>query len=222
MTLQAVLEPDAASVLQKHGIPYPQHGLATSAEDAVSLAGHLGYPVVLKLVSPDVLHKSDVGAVKVGLSSPEHVRKAFRSIVDEVATRTPEAEVRGILVCQQAPDGLELIVGALHDAMFGPTVMVGMGGILTEVLDDVSLRLAPIEEGDGREMIRELRGYPLIAGTRGRPALDEEALVQLLLSVSGLVAAHPDILELDLNPVRVYEQGLLVLDVRMIRGCTEE
>jgi len=214
---QAMLEPDGVKLLEQVGIPYPAHGVATSEDHAVEIADRLGYPVVAKVVSPDVLHKSDMGAVRVDLASPADVRLAYRAIVDDVTDRVPGASVSGMLICRQAPEGLEVIVGALQDAMFGPTLMVGMGGILTEVLNDVALRLVPIDALDAREMIGELRGYPLIAGTRGMPAVDEEALVQLLLAVSRLLESYPDILELDLNPVRVYEEGLLALDVRVIR-----
>jgi acyl-CoA synthetase (NDP forming) len=219
---QALLEPDAIELLQQFDIPYPRHGLATTVDEAVELADMLGYPVVLKVVSLQVLHKSDVGGVRVDLCSRDDVRRAYQAILDDVTTSSPGASVSGMLVCRQAPDGLEVIVGALQDDMFGPTLMVGLGGVLTEVLDDVSLRLVPIEALDAKEMIRELRGYPLIAGTRGMPAVDEEALVRLLLAVSHMLEAHPGIRELDLNPVRVYEQGLLALDVRLIRDGEEE
>jgi acyl-CoA synthetase (NDP forming) len=212
----ALLEPEAIGLLQAHGIPYVEHAVANSAEEAVDIAERLGYPVVLKIVSPDVLHKSDAGGVVLGLQSGPEVRQAYEHILAAVAENTPEAEIRGMLVCRQAPPGLEVIVGALQDALFGSTVMFGLGGVFTEVLRDVSFRIAPVERHDAEEMIREIQGFPLLAGARGLEPCDLEALENLLLAVSEMVVTRPDINELDLNPVRVYAEGLAVLDARVL------
>ena len=142
--------------------------------------------------------------------------RGFAEMVDRVRKAIPEGEVRGALVCRQADPGIEVIVGALKDPIFGPAIMFGLGGIFTEVLKDVSFRIIPIERIDAEEMIREIKGYPILTGLRGQKPRDLEALADLLLAVSRLVSERPDIEELDLNPVRLYEQGLLVLDARIM------
>lgn len=209
-------EPKAVQLLQKYGIPYPAHGFARDAEAATAIAEHIGFPVVLKVVSPDVLHKSDAGGVLVGLEDRASVREGFATIVDRVGSLLPGAQIEGLLVCERAPEGLEVIVGALEDQTFGPAVMFGMGGIFAELMKDVSFRVAPLQRKDAEEMIREIQGYAVLSGARGQAPLDAGALIELLLSVSRLVMEHREIQQLDLNPVRVYEQGLLALDARMI------
>ena len=210
-----VLEPEAVKYLQKVGIPYPEHGLASSASEAAKIADSMGYPVVLKVVSPDVLHKSDVEGVTVGLVSPEEVSQGYKNLVDRVEENAPGAKITGVLVCRQADEGLEVIIGALIDAVFGPTVMFGLGGIYAEVYKDVTFRIAPLERSDAEEMVREIKGYPLLTGMRGRSGYDVERLIELLLSVSSLIMDRPEIQELDLNPVRLFERGALALDVRI-------
>jgi acyl-CoA synthetase (NDP forming) len=210
-----ILEPKTAQLLQTYGVPYPDHGLARSSDEAAGIAESLGYPVVLKIVSPDVPHKSDVGGVVVGLEGADQVRAAFAALVDRVQHRLPTAKIEGALVCEQVSPGLEVIVGALADATFGPTVMFGMGGIFAEVLQDVAFRVAPLTRHDAQDMVREIRGYPLLAGARGQEPRDIDGLVDLLLSVSQF-ALDTEVQELDLNPVRVFERGLCVLDARLI------
>jgi acyl-CoA synthetase (NDP forming) len=212
----SILEPDAIQLLTQHHIPYPEHGVASSAKEAVTIADRLGYPVVLKIVSPDASHKSDVGGVVLGVKDAEQVRTGYADIVGAVRTSVPTARVEGVLVCQQAPPGLDVIVGALHDMTFGPTVMFGMGGIFAEVLRDVTFRIAPLERRDAAEMIQEIKGYSLLTGARGQTARDVDALTRLLLTLSNLITQRPDIKELDLNPVRLFGQGLMVLDIRLL------
>lgn len=211
-------EPEAVDLIGRYAMPYPEHGLAHTVEEAVALADEVGYPAVLKVVSRQVIHKSDAGGVVAGLQSADDVRRACASICAAVGERLPEARLDGFLVCRQAPPGVEVIVGSLHDPLFGPVIMFGLGGVFTEVLGDVAFRLAPLGRKDAEEMIHEIKGYPLIAGRRGQKPCDEAALVELLLSVSRLVCEHNEIKELDLNPVRLYEDGLLVLDARVIQG----
>jgi acyl-CoA synthetase (NDP forming) len=217
-----VSEPEAVQLLEEYGIPYPAHGFARDAKEAARIAEELGFPVVLKVISPAVLHKSDAGGVLVGLEDGVAVREGFGAVVGRVSRAVPGAQFEGVLVCKQAPDGLEVIVGALEDETFGPSVMFGLGGIYTEVLRDVAFRVAPLRHRDAEEMIREIQGYPLLSGARGQAPLDVGALVELLLSVSRLVTEHRQIQELDLNPVRVYEQGLLALDARMVLNMDAE
>jgi acyl-CoA synthetase (NDP forming) len=218
---QYVLEPETVQLLNEYGISYPPHGFAHDAPEAERIAEELGYSVVLKVVSRDVVHKSDAGGILLGLEDGRSVRDGFEALVKRVRSSVPAARIEGVLVCQEAPEGVEVIVGALEDATFGPTVMVGMGGIFTEVLRDVSFRVAPLEPHDAEEMIREIQGYTLLTGARGQKPLDVASLARLLLSVSRLVTEHTEITELDLNPVRLYEDGLLALDARMMRKTDE-
>jgi acyl-CoA synthetase (NDP forming) len=211
-------EPEAIAWLGRYGIPYPGCRLAANAGDAAQIASELGYPVVLKIVSPEIIHKSDVGGVEVGLATAEEVVAGYGRIMDAIRRNRPEAAVDSVLVCKQASPGVEVIVGGLVDPMFGRALMFGTGGIFAEILNDVTFRVIPITPADGRNMIREVRGYPLLAGARNRPACDQEALVDLLVRVSRLMEGSPEVEELDLNPVRVYPQGALVLDVKMMRG----
>ncbi len=214
---RVLLEPEAVSLLYDYGIPYPDHAVAHSAEEAAILAARLGYPVVLKVVSPDAPHKSDVGGVVVGLDDGPSVANTYDRIVATVREHVPGADIQGILVSKQVSAGLEVIVGALHDVMFGPTVMFGLGGIFTEVLKDVSFRVVPLEYRDAQEMVREIRGWSLLEGVRGQSGYDVEALIKLLLTVSQMITERPEIEELDLNPVRLFEHGLMALDVRILR-----
>jgi len=212
-----LVEPEAVKYLDQYQIPYPEHGVAHSAEEAVEIAKQLGFPVVLKVISPDVPHKSEAGGIVLGLKSPEEVMGGFKQMTHRVQTGVPNASISGALVCRQAPEGLEVIVGTTDDPLFGPTIMFGMGGIFTEVMRDVTFRIAPIGRSDAEKMIREIKGYPLLTGLRGQPRCDINQLIDLLLSVSRLVTERTEIKELDLNPVRLYVQGIMVLDVRMMR-----
>jgi len=218
---RVLLEPEAIPLLRAYGIPYPDYAVAHSVEEAVEIAACLEYPVVLKVVSPDVIHKSDVGGVAVGLEDAQGVAVAYERIVTSVYEHVPDADIQAMLVCRQAPAGLEVIVGALQDAMFGPTLMFGLGGVFAEVLRDITFRVVPLERRDAQEMIREIRGYSLLEGVRGRSGHDVHALVNLLLSVSRMVTEHPEIEEMDLNPVRLFDRGLAVLDVRILVTQTE-
>jgi len=217
-TVQAgrfLTEVEAMKLLAEAGVPFPEHVLAGSAEEAAGAARRLGWPVVLKVVSPEVVHKSDLGGVAVGLADGPAAAAAYERIVGNVLKAIPGAVIEGILVCRQARAGVEVIVGALQDPVFGPTVMCGLGGVFTEVLQDVSFRVAPLGPLDAREMIQELQGYPVLTGARGTSPVDLEALGRLLVQVADLVHQHPEIVELDLNPVRIFPRGLLALDARV-------
>lgn len=216
---QSIFVPEhtAVDLLGQYRIPYPEYGLATNAEEAVAVAQKLGFPVVLKVVSPDVSHKSDVGGVIVNLKTADQVRAGFADIMERVSAAVRSASLKGVLVCKQAGDGLEVIIGALDDAVFGPIIMFGLGGTFTEVLKDVSFRAAPLGRTDAEEMIREIKGYPILQGIRGQKGCDINKLIDLLLSVSEMVMKQPEIKELDLNPVRVYEDHIMVLDARIMQ-----
>ena len=211
-----VSEPEAVARLHAFGVPYPEHGLARNAAEAGDMASRLGCPVVLKIVSGDLPHKSDVGGVALGIRDCAEAARTFESMTARVRGAAPGAHIEGVLVCREAPPGVEVIVGVSRDPVFGPTVMLGMGGVFAEILHDVTFRIAPLDHRDAGEMIREVRGAPLLFGARGRPPCDVTALADLLVSVSRLAATHDGVQELDLNPVRVYPSGLLALDVRLI------
>jgi len=210
-------EIEAIKYLKQYKIPYPKHGLARTAKDAVTIAKRIGYPVVLKIVSPHVVHKSDVGGVLMGLNNGKEVARGFNEMKDHLAKVLPEAPIEGILVCKQAPKGLDVIVGALEDPVFGSAIMFGLGGIFTEVMQDVSFRLVPLNREDAQGMIAEIRGYPLLSGARGQVRCDLDQLTELLLSVSRMIADQRSIRELDLNPIRLFDKGLMALDVRVMK-----
>ena len=172
--------------------------------------------MVLKVISPDIIHKSDVGGVVLNLKSRREVRDAYDDLLKRVRSRVPKARIEGVLVEEMAPQSLEIIVGATKDPQFGPTLMFGLGGIFVEILKDVSFRVAPITELEAIDMIREVKAYPILEGYRNQPPADIEAIKDILLKVSKLVIEHPEVHELDLNPVFVYERGAKVVDARII------
>jgi acetyl-CoA synthetase (ADP-forming) len=211
-----LLEPEAKLVCGLFGISVTRFRVAKTVEEAVGFAVELGFPVVLKVVSPDVLHKFDVGGVVLGVESEDGVRRAYNEILESVRRHKPGARVVGVLVQEMAPASTEVIVGAVKDPQFGPALMFGLGGVFVEILKDVSFRIAPVSEVEAREMIREVKAYPVLRGYRGMPAVDVDAIVSILLGVSRLVMEHSVVKELDLNPVMVYERGAKVVDARII------
>ena len=210
-----LLEPEAKRICNAYGIPTPRFKVVRSSTEAVKAARTVGFPVVLKIVSPDILHKTDVGCVVLGLNSACQVRDAFARITRNIKRARPNAEIHGVLIERMQPEGVEVIVGGTRDPQFGPAVMFGLGGILVELFEDFSFRLAPVEEGTARQMIREIQGYRVLKGFRGRGAVDEYGLVKILLAVSRLMVDHPEITEMDLNPTIVHEHGAVVVDARM-------
>ena len=215
---QALLEPEAKEVCVAYGIPTPKFRVARSASEAASLAEEVTYPTVLKIVSPDVLHKTEAGGVIVGLNTKDQVMDGYNRILSNVKQHAPNARVEGILVQSMAPAGVEVIVGGLRDSTFGPTVLFGLGGIFVEVLKDASFRVAPVTGLDSRQMIEEVRGYPLLRGIRGQPASDEEAITRILQAASRIMLENSQIQQLDFNPVIVYAKGATVVDARIILG----
>ncbi len=179
-------------------------------------AERLGYPVVMKIVSPNIIHKTEVGGVRIGVASEEQVREVYGEILRSVGVKAPAAKIVGVLVQRMAPSSTEVIVGAVRDPQFGPAVMFGLGGVLVELLDDVSFRVAPIDENEAWEMMQEVRGIPLLTGYRGSPSLDVNAVAGALASVSRMAVEIDEIDQVDLNPVMVYKSGLSVVDARVI------
>lgn len=209
-------EVEAKTVLAEAGIPVATTTLARTREEAREAAEHAGYPVVLKIVSPDIAHKSDVGGVKLNLRDREAVGQAFDEIIENAKKAVPGARIAGVAVQHMAPQGTEVIVGMTTDPQFGPVLMFGLGGIMVEVLKDVSFRLVPLEEKDAQAMIDEIKGRPVLSGVRGQPPADIAALKQTILKVSEFVQQHPEVRELDLNPVFAYPDGALAVDARIV------
>jgi len=211
-----LLEPEAKSVCVKYDIPVTRFYVAKNETEAVKFAEDIGFPVVLKIVSPDIIHKSDVGGVVVGLKTADEVRSAYQQIIRNVKKHKADAKIVGVLVQEMAPPSTEVIVGAIKDPQFGPALMFGLGGIFVEVLRDVAFRIAPISEDEAHEMIGEIKAYPLLKGYRGLPPADIDAIVKILVNTSRLVMEHQEIKELDLNPIMVYEKGAKTVDARII------
>jgi acyl-CoA synthetase (NDP forming) len=199
---------EAMRLLGEFGIPLVRTLAAADAEAAVKTAEGLGWPVALKIDSPDVLHKTDVGGVRLGCGDASAVREAFRDIVAGVGAKAPAARIDGVLVQPMIAGGAEMILGIKHDPLFGPAVVCGFGGILVEVLRDVSIRVPPLSMDDAREMLAELRGAALLRGVRGRPPADVDALAAAVVALAALADAHRGRLRaLDLNPLVVRERG---------------
>jgi acetate---CoA ligase (ADP-forming) len=215
----SVGEAESRKVAEAYGLRLPQNKLAATADEAVEFANKIGYPVVLKIASPDILHKTDVGGVKVRLENATDVRDAFDLIVYRAQRYVPDARIWGCLVQEMVSmDGVEVLVGMNRDPQFGPLVTFGLGGILVEVLKDVTFRVAPFGRQDAEQMLDEIRAYELLRGVRGRPPVDREALVEILLRIGQLVTNFPEIVELDINPLMVYERGngAITLDMRLV------
>lgn len=209
-------EIESKQLLEDSGIPVASARLATSADEAVTLAGQIGYPVVLKIMSEDIPHKSDVGGVALNLGDADAVRSAYERVVSAARTSQPNARIDGVSVQKQARPGTEIIIGMTKDPQFGPVLMFGLGGVLVEVLKDVSFRIVPLEQRDAREMVHEIKGLPLLQGYRGSEPADLAAVESLILKVSEFVEAHPEIDELDLNPVFAYRDGAIAVDARVV------
>ena len=213
---KSLLETEAKTVCKDYGIPITRFELAKNEAEAVEFAEAIGYPVVLKIVSPDIIHKSDVGGVVVDLKDEKAVRGAYKQILGNVKKHDAKAKIVGVLVQEMAPASTEVIVGSIKDPQFGPAIMFGLGGVFVEVLKDVTFRIAPVTEEEAREMIEEVKAYPLLKGYRGSPPADINAIVKIILATSKLVMEHQEIKELDLNPIMVYEKGAKTVDARII------
>ncbi len=210
---QTVLtEFESKELLEEIGIAVPEQSLTSSKEETLSAAEKIGFPIVVKLIAEDIIHKSDTGAVKLNLKTKEEVEEAFDDLM-----KIPAQAEKKISVQKMAEEPItELIIGMTTDPQFGPALMFGIGGILVELLEDVSFRIAPITEYDANEMIKEIKGFPILDGYRGKPKADLDAIVKILMKISDLVVKHEEINEMDLNPVFIYEKGLICVDARII------
>jgi acetyl-CoA synthetase (ADP-forming) len=213
---KALLETEATTICMEYGIPVTKFKLAKNATEAAEFAEQLGYPVVLKIVSPDIIHKSDAGGVMVNLKGKTEVQDAYGKILENTKKYKATAKIAGVLVQEMAPQSTEVIVGAVKDPQFGQTLMFGLGGVFVEILKDITFKIAPITREDAQEMVTTIKAYPLLKGYRNTPPTDIDAIINILLNASRLVMDNPQIKELDLNPVLAYEKGAKTVDARII------
>ena len=213
-------EIEAKQILMQSGINCIDTRLATTKESAVKLSEQFGYPVVLKVSSVDITHKSDAGGVKVNLQDKTAVEKAYDHIMASCTSEYPNAIIEGVAVQAMAKTGIEVIIGMTKDPSFGPVLMFGLGGIFVEVLKDVAFRIVPLEENDAAEMIQEIKGKKLLEGYRGEDPVDIPFLQNMLLKLSKLVDQTEGITEIDMNPLFAYKQGAVVVDARIILEAT--
>ena len=215
---KVLLEHEAKKLCEIFDIPFAKSFLTKTSDEALEIANKLGYPVVLKIVSPDILHKTDVGGVVVNIRSDKELIEAYNKILKSVRKRKPEARIEGILVQEMVPKGIEAIVGAVKDPFFGYAIMFGLGGVFVEILRDVSFRIVPLSEEEAYQMVTEIKAYPILKGIRNMPPRDIDSIVKILLNTSKLLEKTSLIRELDLNPIMVYEKGkgAKVVDVKVI------
>jgi len=208
-------EAEAYELLSEYGIPVPNYFVASSEEEAVKASDSLGFPLVMKIVSPDIMHKTDIGGIKMNIINPPQIKKAYKNIIYHVRKNKPEARINGVLLYKQAPEGIEVVVGMTRDPQFGPTVMFGLGGIFIEILKDVAFRVCPVERTDIEEMLTEIEGIKMLQGYRGKPRCDVNAIIDIIMRVSRFALDYSVIKGIDLNPIIVYEKGALVVDAKI-------
>lgn len=211
-------EYEAVELLKAYGLPAPEGRLATSAAESARIAKSIGFPAVLKIQSRDILHKVDVGGVQLNIQTEEQARNAYESIISSVRARLPEAIIDGVYVTQQAPKGAEVILGMKRDPSFGPVILFGLGGTFVEIYQDTSLRVAPLTSIEAMEMVQQIKAYPILSGARGRQPKDVNGIVDALLRLSQMTMAHPEIRELDINPLIVLDEGegCFAVDVKIL------
>lgn len=209
-------ELESKELIAQAGIEIVETRLARTKKEAISIAREIGFPVVLKIVSPDITHKSDSGGVKLNLNNAAAVGRAYNEIMASTKEREPGAKISGVSIQRMSPVGVEVIIGMSKDDKFGPVLMFGLGGVFVEVLKDISFRIVPIARKDATQMVQEIKGYPVLQGYRGQKAADITALEDALLKLSSFIEATPEIKELDLNPVFAYAHGAIAADARII------
>jgi acyl-CoA synthetase (NDP forming) len=213
---RSLLETEAKELLQEYGLPVPAFRVIKNEKEIEEINEFIGYPLVMKIVSPDIIHKSEAGGVKIGIKDEEDARKAYYEIISNAVRYSNQVRIHGIIAYKMCLVSTEVIIGMIKDPHFGPVIMFGLGGIFVEVLKDISFRILPIKERDAEEMITEIKGYPILKGVRREPPKDVAAIREVLIKLSTLVMENPEIQEIDLNPILVYEKGLQIVDARMI------
>ncbi len=214
----ALYEHEAKDLLSLRGLPTTRYRVVKDREAAVDAANMIGFPVALKIVSPQVIHKSDAGGVALNISDEEELCASYDMIIDRVKEQVPEAEIHGVLVEEMALPSIEVIIGATRDPQFGPTVMFGVGGILTEIIKDVSFRVAPFDHDEAMKMLGEIKSHEVLEGARGMPVVDKAVLAEIIVKISKLMLDNPSIAAIDLNPVIVYRDAAKIVDARIILG----
>ncbi|MFQ5480134.1 MAG: acetate--CoA ligase family protein [Thermodesulfobacteriota bacterium] len=209
-----LVEPDAKEILRLAGIPVPEFKVVKDVNVAIEEGEKMNYPLVLKLISPNIIHKSDVGGVRTGINGPGEIEDAWSEMILRVADEAPIAMIEGFIIEEQAPAGVEVILGVMKDSQFGVTVMFGTGGVAVELMKDVSFALAPIDEQAALKMMSEVKGYELLTGFRGSPACDVGAVARVLVKLSKVVEATNGLKSLEINPLLVYEKGVMAVDAR--------
>lgn len=213
---RSLLESEAKILLKENGFPVPPFKLIKNEKEIDEISHSIGFPIVMKIVSPEIIHKSDAGGVKIGIKDEISARKAYQEIITNVHRYDSKARIYGIIIYKMCPMSTEVIVGMMQDPHFGPIIMFGLGGIFVEVLKDVSFRIIPLKEKDAEEMISEIKGFPILQGVRGESPKDVAAIKDVLMKTSDLVMNNPEIKEIDLNPILVYKDGLQIVDARII------
>ena len=198
------------------GIDVPEYALVSTVEEAVEVSKKIGFPLVLKIASKDILHKSDIGGVVVNLENAEEVENGYNEVFDNLKMRVPDARIGGVLIQKQLPETTQLIVGGVCDEQFGPTVMFGLGGVFVELFKDVSFRIAPVTETEAMEMVKEIKAYPVLSGYRGSKKLDVEQVAKTIVNISDLITNISIIKEVELNPLFAYEKSVIAVDARVI------
>lgn len=211
-----ILPDEALDIIKSSGISTPDYVLVKTVKEAIEASRMIGFPVVLKVVSPDALHKSDIGGVAVDVGSEEEVEKRYNGIMDNLAKDIPDACITGILVQKQARQATETIIGGIRDEQFGPAVMFGLGGIFVELFKDAAFRIAPVTETEALEMMKEIKGYPILSGYRGMKELDISQIAKTIVTISELISNVDEIKEVELNPLFVYEKSVVAVDARII------
>jgi acyl-CoA synthetase (NDP forming) len=212
----SLLISEARRICSLHNISTPESQVTESAESAVEVAKKVGFPVAMKIVSPQILHKTDAGGVILNVNDETALKEAYSKLLADVRKNKPEAQIQGVLVEKMMPPSTEVIVGGIRDSQFGPSIMFGVGGIFAEVYKDVAFRVAPIDRIDALNLMHEIRGAKILQGVRGEPAADTEALIKVLLNASALMMEHSSISQLDLNPVIAYPDGACAVDSRIV------
>ena len=210
------LPDEALDIVKLAGIDVPDHILVKSPGEAMEASAEIGFPLVMKTASTEAIHKSEAGGVVLGIQGVEEVEENYNNIIANLKRETPSVQISGILLQKQIPETTHLIVGGLHDEQFGPVVMFGMGGVLVELLKDVSFRIAPVSKVEALEMVREIKAYPALSGYRGSKALDIEQIVKTVIIISDLITNISTIKEVELNPLLAYEKNVMAVDARVI------
>ncbi len=213
---KVALPNESLNIIKLSGIDIPAHVLVKTSEEAIAASAEIGFPLVMKIASSEVIHKSDVSGVVTGVQNVQEVEEDYNMIVGNLKREMPDTQISGILLQKQLPEATHLIVGGIHDEQFGPVAMFGMGGVLVELYKDVSFRIAPVTEEEALEMIREIKAYPVLSGYRGSKSIDINQIVKTIINISKLISNISIMQEVELNPLLVYENNVMAVDAKVI------